>query len=51
MPRTQIPVTQLSDAALRVQCRSLGAIRTVEIGTQFPDRPVAEVGSGCHPWF
>ncbi|RSM84650.1 hypothetical protein DMH25_45595, partial [Streptomyces sp. WAC 01325] len=26
--------------ALRVQCRSLGAIRTVEIGTQFPDRPV-----------
>ncbi|MFJ4492822.1 competence protein CoiA family protein [Streptomyces diastaticus] len=26
--------------ALRVQCRSLGAIRIVEIGTQFPDRPV-----------
>ncbi|MEV6378040.1 competence protein CoiA family protein [Streptomyces sp. NPDC051773] len=26
--------------ALRVQCRSLGANRTVEIGTQFPDRPV-----------
>ncbi|MFJ8539330.1 competence protein CoiA family protein [Streptomyces sp. NPDC093591] len=26
--------------ALRVQCRSLGATRTVEIGTQFPDRPV-----------
>ncbi|WP_432137732.1 competence protein CoiA family protein [Streptomyces sp. bgisy154] len=26
--------------ALRVQCRSLGTMRTVEIGTQFPDRPV-----------
>ncbi|AZQ38102.1 hypothetical protein EJ357_35455 [Streptomyces cyaneochromogenes] len=26
--------------ALRVQCRSLGATRTVEIGTQFPDGPV-----------
>ncbi|MET8946788.1 competence protein CoiA family protein [Streptomyces sp. NPDC004542] len=26
--------------ALRVQCRSLGATRIVEIGTQFPDRPV-----------
>ncbi|CAL9389343.1 hypothetical protein SUDANB6_01226 [Streptomyces sp. enrichment culture] len=26
--------------ALRVQCRSLGATRAVEIGTQFPDRPV-----------
>ncbi|MGP4088936.1 hypothetical protein [Streptomyces sp. KR55] len=26
--------------ALRVQCRSLGATREVEIGTQFPDRPV-----------
>ncbi|MET4671500.1 MULTISPECIES: competence protein CoiA family protein [unclassified Streptomyces] len=26
--------------ALRVQCRSLGAVRTTEIGTQFPDRPV-----------
>ncbi|ULR54663.1 competence protein CoiA family protein [Streptomyces deccanensis] len=26
--------------ALRVQCRSAGATREVEIGTQFPDRPV-----------
>lgn len=26
--------------ALRVQCRSLGAVRSVEIGTQFPDEPV-----------
>lgn len=26
--------------ALRIQCRSVGANREVEIGTQFPDRPV-----------
>ncbi|MFD9872886.1 competence protein CoiA family protein [[Kitasatospora] papulosa] len=26
--------------ALRIQCRSIGAAREVEIGTQFPDRPV-----------